>query len=301
MKLFSPDNAHWYRRNGEAMHSVLSAKGEPRPTRLGDARKLGLLPSVTNILGVVAKPDLVDWKMEQAVLASLTLPRREGESLDAFARRAVEDSKGGGRSAAQFGTAFHAGAVLVAKSIEVDPAGPCAAWLDHYRAWFQANCLRLVWTEQVLVNAEAGYAGTADLLMEHRAYGLTLVDLKTQQVKGPGGRPPKARAYPSWGYQLAAYRRAIGEKVACMNLIVNSVEPGPPIEHLWSQEELERAWKVFEAAQVIWRTEKGYDPREKPKAEIEKAEGPGGRAPGEGIADRPSPIANECAAAVAGI
>jgi len=245
------------------MHSVLSAKGEPRPTNLRDARKLGLLPSVTNILGVVAKPELVDWKMEQAVLAALTLPRREGESLDEFAHRAVEDSEGRGRSAAEFGTAFHAGAVLVAKSIEVDPAGPCAAWLERYHTWFLANCRRVVWAEQVLVNAELGYAGTADLLIEHVAYGWTLVDLKTQQVKAKAGRSGKARAYPSWAYQLAAYRRAIGDKVACMNLIVNSAEPGPPVEHLWSQEELESAWKVFEAAQVIWRTEKGYDPREK--------------------------------------
>jgi hypothetical protein len=211
---------------------------------------------VTNVLGVIAKPDLVDWKMEQAVLAALTLPRREGEDLDGFAKRVVQDSQGRGRSAAEFGTAFHAGAVLVAKSIEVDPAGPCAAWLDHYRAWFQANCARLVWTEQVLVNAELGYAGTADLSMEHQAYGWTLVDLKTQRVGRRGMNP-----YPTWVYQLAAYRRAIGNRVACMNLIINSEEPGTPVEHLWSQEELDDGWRAFEAAQVIWRAEKGYDPR----------------------------------------
>lgn len=279
------------------MHTVLSTKNEPRPTTLRDARKLGLLPSVTNILGVVAKPELVDWKMEQAVLAALTLPRREGESLDEFALRAVEDSQGRGRSAAEFGTAFHAGAVLVAKGIQVDPAGPCAAWLEEYRAWFQANCVRLVWTERALVSSELGYAGTADLLMEHQAYGWTLVDLKTQLRKGATGKAKwEPRAYASWRYQLAAYRRAIGNRVACMNLIVNSAEPGPPVEHLWSQEELEQGWKVFEAAQVIWRTEKNYDPR----------------APSGGPPDAPSggPLVaangesrktNECATAVAGV
>ncbi len=76
MKLFNPDNAHWYQRDGEPLHSVLSAKGEPRPTTVRDARKLGLLPSVTNVLGVINKPELVEWKMTQAVLAALTLPRR---------------------------------------------------------------------------------------------------------------------------------------------------------------------------------------------------------------------------------
>jgi hypothetical protein len=46
-----------------------------------------------------------------------------------------------------------------------------------------------------------------------------------------------------------------------MNLIINSEEPGTPVEHLWSQEELDDGWRAFEAAQVIWRAEKGYDPR----------------------------------------
>lgn len=94
MKLFNPDNAHWYKRDGEPLHSVLSGRGEPRPTTLRDARKLGLLPSVTNILGVINKPELVEWKMTQAVLAALTLPRLEGEGEDAFARRVVDDEIG---------------------------------------------------------------------------------------------------------------------------------------------------------------------------------------------------------------
>src|SRR3974390_3422641 len=207
MKLFNPENAHWYRRDGEPLHSVPSAKGEPRPTTLREPLKLGLLPSVTNVLGVINKPELVEWKMTQAVLAALTLPRLEGEGEDAFARRVVDDAQSRVKTAVDFGSAFHAGAEQVAKTLEVDPAGPYAAWLNLHRDWFQANCIRPVWTESVLVNTELGYAGTADLLMEHQQHGLTLVDYKTQGVK-PGRI---ARAYSSWGLQLAAYRRSIGE------------------------------------------------------------------------------------------
>src|SRR5215475_8412303 len=174
MRLFSSENAHWYTREGEGLHLVPSASGEMRATTLRDARKLGLLPSVTNVLGVIAKPELVEWKMTQAVLAALTLPRLNGEGEDEFARRVVEDAQSRVRSAAEFGTAFHAGAEQVAKSLEVDPAGPHAAWLTLHRDWFQASCIRTVWTERVLVNAELGYAGTADLLVEHQEYGLTL-------------------------------------------------------------------------------------------------------------------------------
>ena len=256
MRLFNPENAHWYRRDGEPLHSVLSAKGEPRPTTVRDARKLGLLPSVTNVLGVINKPELVEWKMTQAVLAALTLPRLEGEDLGVFAKRVVEDAQSQVRSAADFGSAFHAAAEQVARTLEVDPAGPYAAWLNHQRAWFQANCVRLVWTERVLVNGELGYAGTADLLIEHQQHGLTLVDYKTQGVK-PGN---SARAYGSWCQQLAAYRRAIGQPMTCMNVIVNSTEPAAMVEHVWSEEELQAGWESFEAALVIWRHEKGYNP-----------------------------------------
>jgi hypothetical protein len=194
MRLFNPDNAHWYRPDGEPLHSVLSAKGEPRPTTVRDARKLGLLPSVTNVLGVINKPELVEWKMTQAVLAALTLPRLDGEGEDAFARRVVEDAQSRVRSAADFGSAFHAGAEHVAKTLEVDPAGPYAAWLNLHRDWFQANCIRVVWTERVLVSRELGYAGTADLLVEHQQHGLTLVDYKTQ-----GGQKKAESGKRKWG------------------------------------------------------------------------------------------------------
>src|SRR6266704_951400 len=94
MKLFSPDSTHWYGRDGVPMHTVpASSNGQPRPTNLRDARKLGLLPSVTNILGVIAKPELTAWLQEQAVMAALTLPRIAGETEDAFAKRVVADSQ----------------------------------------------------------------------------------------------------------------------------------------------------------------------------------------------------------------
>ena len=256
MKLFSPDKAHWYQRDGVPLHTVLSAKGEPRPTTLRDARKLSLLPSVTNILGVIAKPELTAWLQEQAVMAALTLPRIAGETEDAFARRGVEDSQTTRDGAADFGTAFHNGAERVAKTLEVDREHPAADWLAHYRVWYQGNAALLNWTERVLVHPEGCYAGTADLFINHIVHGPTLVDLKTMKVK-PGA---KASPYKSWCYQLAAYRYALGQPVKCMNLIVNSNEPSVPIEHVWSDEEMELGWRAFKAAHQLWCIEKNYDP-----------------------------------------
>jgi hypothetical protein len=38
----------------------------------------GLYPSVTSVLGIMDKPQLTSWKIEQAIMASLTLPKEEG-------------------------------------------------------------------------------------------------------------------------------------------------------------------------------------------------------------------------------
>lgn len=266
MKLFSPDAAHWYQRDGTPLHTVLSAKGSlqtatMRPTTLRDARKLGLLPSVTNILGVIAKPELTAWLQEQAVMAALTLPRRPGETEDAFARRVVEDSQTTRDGAADFGTAFHAGAERVANTLEVDSNNPAADWLRWYRIWFQTNAQAVHWTEKVLVNLALGYAGTADLLIDHVVHGPVLVDLKTMKSPSRTGKcAPALKPYKSWCYQLAAYRKALGQPVKCMNLIVNSTEASAPIEHLWSDAEMELGEAAFEAAHRLWVFEKGYDP-----------------------------------------
>jgi hypothetical protein len=282
MKLFSPENAHWYQRDGQPRHTVPGRDGELRPTTVREARRLDLLPSVTNILAVIAKPELTDWKMEQAVLAALTLPRQPDEALDQFAARVVEDARGRGRAATDFGTAFHTGASLIAQSLTAQCSGPCAAWLDHFRAWLQANCLRVWWSERVLVSEEQGYAGQADLLMVHRDHGITLVDFKTQTfpAAGPRGGGASPRIYKSWAYQLAAYRRVLGTPIRCMNLIFDSAAPAPPVDHWWTEEELEDAWRVFEAAQLIWRYEKNYDPRRQPPTTL--------TAPGLNLSDQAS-------------
>lgn len=256
MKLFSPDAAHWYQRDGQPLHTVLSGKGEPRPTTLRDARKLGLLPSVTNILGVIAKPELTAWLQEQAVMAALTLPRITGETEDAFAKRVVEDSLTTRDGAADFGTAFHHGAERIAQTLEVDRADLLSSWLERYRDWFQENVVACRWTEQRVVSNEFGYAGTADLLIEHKVHGLCLVDLKTMKINPKY----KTKPYSTWAYQLAAYRKALGVEARCINLIINSVVPEMPIEHVWGEAEMDAGLRAFMAARELWVIEKGYNP-----------------------------------------
>ena len=115
MRLFSPDSTHWYTCHGTPLHTVKGANGEYRPTTLRDAKKWRVLPSVTNIIGIIQKEGISQWKMNHCVEAALTLPRRPGEDLGAFAQRVAEEAEQAMSKSAEFGTEFHAGAQRVAE------------------------------------------------------------------------------------------------------------------------------------------------------------------------------------------
>ncbi len=103
------DQSHWYQREtGVAVYEVpMTSKEGMRRTNLKDARKLDLVPSVTSVLKVMAAPGLEIWKAQQLLQAALTLPKKQGESLDDYAERIVEDSKAQGIEAASRGKQLH--------------------------------------------------------------------------------------------------------------------------------------------------------------------------------------------------
>ena len=73
---------HWYSENGESAHVVIGKNGKERNTTVADARKMGLLPSVTSVQSILEKPQLTAWKISTAVESALTLPKEENETLE---------------------------------------------------------------------------------------------------------------------------------------------------------------------------------------------------------------------------
>ncbi len=102
------ESQHWYDKQGAPIYEVPCKSREgTRPTNIGDGRKLDLVPSWTLIGNCIAKPGLQTWKEDQLAMACLTLPKKQGESLDAFLKRAREDSKAQGIAASDRGTQLH--------------------------------------------------------------------------------------------------------------------------------------------------------------------------------------------------
>lgn len=254
MKIIPDRFTHYYLPTGQPYWEVPKKDGSGvRPVTIADARKAGAYPSVTEILRVVAKPELEQWKIEQAILAALTLPRIENEPLEAFARRVAVDAEAQSQNAMSFGRRIH-------KALENYPALPedeIAPFVAAAFEWMRKEVEFIHGRETVVVNREMGYAGTFDLRCNLRGIGPAVCDFKSQSIKN--GKPI---FYDDWGLQLSAYSRAVhqpGEPLPVMvSIVINSKEPGPIFCEQWK--EPERHWEAFCAAFDLWKYQKKYEP-----------------------------------------
>src|SRR5437016_9456786 len=267
--------SHWYLRDGRPFHEIAKKDGSGnRPVTLADARKVLALPSVTNVLGVLAKPGLDAWKIEQGIMAALTLPRRADESLDVFAHRVVKDMGEQVEKAADFGSAIHAACEVYALNKQLPDDVRLLAFMDDWVRWFDMNVERVASIEQVFVNHEHGYAGRVDMVALLRNIGWTVVDFKTQKVKRSAKGEPKPAFYETWPLQLAGYRQAIlasGAKnvTGMVSVVIDSAQPGPVHVKTWTPSggapcearNEDGYFESFRAALELWRYVKTYDPR----------------------------------------
>ena len=74
------------------MYTVVGKTGV-RPTTLRDARTKDLVPSVTTILNVAAKPALIAWMQKQVLMSALTMQRIGDEPDAAYMDRILVDSR----------------------------------------------------------------------------------------------------------------------------------------------------------------------------------------------------------------
>ena len=247
----SAESVHWYGQDGSPQYTVTAKDGQQRPTTLRDARKLNLVPSVTTVLKVAAKPGLDVWKNEQLLLAALTLPRVLGETEKEFIARVVTDSKATGKLAAEQGTRIH-------ESIE--------QWYDgNKNVEHRETAMRFEeavfnhfkthphqpWRTEISFSDKMGFGGKVDLYCEpdeHAVRGIVL-DAKSKEF----GPDDKVEGYLENVMQLAAYRVGLGLPHArCANVFASRTHPGliKIIEH--SHEELERSWLMFQSLLRFW-------------------------------------------------
>jgi len=248
--------SHWYNRHGEAVFEVPKVKGGGfRKTTIADARKMGLYPSVTTVLGILDKPQLGDWKLEQMALAAFNSPANGSEPFEVYHQHLLTKAFEQVSDAADLGTAIHAALESHFKGQPIE-AGmdtyvePVARLIDREGIQFTEHELRLV-------NAQVGYAGTTDAVITRN--GQTgILDFKSRKTK-PGIACTPWETEP---LQIAAYGVAKFGHVPEIgaNVYISTTEKGR-VEICWhSHEDLAEAWKTFQSCVQIWQYLKSYRP-----------------------------------------
>lgn len=249
------------------MHQVPTADGsEMRPTNLGDARKLGLLPSVSGILDLMSKPGLERWKLQQVAEASLRLTRNGDESDEYFTDRIIEEAFKQVDQAADLGMNIHA---EIERFFNHDTkTGPFVPHptLDVYVSpvinWMIAKGIRVENPESVIINLQHGFAGRMDIPFQYGKGGKGVIDFKSTKTKP--GKP--VVAYDGQPLQIAAYAAAYwGEQNLnqCFgaNVYISTTEPGRVELVRYSPPMLMAEWECFKLLCQLYRHIKKWDPR----------------------------------------
>jgi hypothetical protein len=243
------ESTHWYTRTGDPMYTVPSKKdGSQRPTTLRDARERNLVPSVTTILNIAAKPGLNVWLQEQAILAALTLPRYENEPESVWLKRVVQDSKSQAREAADLGTEIH---TAVQGFYEGKKASAFPIHVQTCTKAIESHYGARNWVAERAFAHEMGFGGKVDLHSDG-----VVIDIKTKDFSDPS----KVVPYDEHLMQLAAYRVGLGMPEArCANVFISRTNPDLAVVTKWAEEDLQRGWKMFTALLSFWQYKNQYE------------------------------------------
>lgn len=249
---FAKESSHWYAPDGTPAYTIIGANGNERATTLRDARKLGLLPSVTGIIRMAAAPQLEKWKRNQVLLSALTLPRMPDEPEAEWLKRVERDWQEQGRAAADRGTAIHA---AVEKHYRGEtPDLDLWEWVKAARDTITAATDPVeVWHAERSFATPIGYGGKVDL------HNLGWV----VDVKGKEGDPTESAPalFDEHLMQLAAYRVGLGvaDARAGILFIGRDVPKARFVEA--SADDLRKGWGMFKALLDYWCAKNGYFPR----------------------------------------
>ena len=240
MAEIAKESGHWYTPAGDPAYEVPYAdpKKGMRPTTLRDAKKLGLIPSVTTIMKESNKPGLNVWLIDQAIMAALTLNREENEPDASYLARVKKDAAEHGKKAAEKGTHIHG--VIERGLSALDVEDEDLPYVMLAKTALDEACPDKRWSHEKSFARER-YAGKVDL---HDIDSPTVIDIKTNE------KPvADAKLWDDHLMQLAAYGHGLYQETEFLQagiLFINHKDMEAKI--VWATtEQLEKGWEMFVA------------------------------------------------------
>ena len=237
------ESGRFYYLDGRPAYTLTGKNGKERKTNIKDARKLGLYPSVTTIIREAHSHGLENYKINQAVMAALTLPHTIGETEADWIARVRQDAKEHARIRAEEGTAIHAmiqggfegqgqdNEYYLAAQREIETVIGAQEWVCEKSFAEEA----IYYADRHNIYSH-GYGGKVDL---HN--GNYVLDIKTKE-----GSLDKVELYDKHCEQLAAYQVGLGLNIRCGILFVSTTEKTAKLVMV-EEEDIRRGWQMFKA------------------------------------------------------
>jgi hypothetical protein len=233
------DTGHWYTRQGMPAYTTIGKTGE-RPTTLRDARKEGLLPSTTTIINILDKAGLTNWKLQQVLLAALTLPREPNELEQDWLARVMKDSRETGYKAANRGTEIHG---IIESWFEQVYMPEKPAYLDAIDSTLKNAFGDQTWLCEKSFAHPLGFGGRVDLVskpINGQGTGF-VVDFKTKDTD-----LDKVDVYFEHELQLSSYREGLNlPNARCAILFVNGTTNQVKLVEI-EEPQLQKSWECFQ-------------------------------------------------------
>lgn len=239
--------SHWYGRTECGLVIPVytmpnASSGGTRSIRVTDVRKakkegfkylfhdreyvvLDLLPSVTTITSILAKPALEEWKIRRAIEEAFNMPAVGDEALDSYHKAVTSKAFAITADSAEFGTKIHSAMenCLTGQSITDQPI-ELRPFIKPALDWIETEGLTDFQCEMPVAAAKTGYAGLVDCVCK-KGDQVVILDFKTKKTQ------EDKSIFHSTDYkmQLAAYAYAVTgdvSKARCYNLFISSTEVG---------------------------------------------------------------------------
>lgn len=229
---------HFYHLDGTPNYTVTGSNGKERDTTLRDARKLNLVPSVTTIIGQLAKPQLEKWK---AVKLLETVEQHKGMigKGDSWKEQLMGISQNENMKYSKEGTRVHDALENYFKTGMMEPENEEMLWplIETINSLYP----NAIFEAEPSFAHKDGFGGKMDLLV-HTDKGTIILDFKTKQ----GSKLDAKSCYQDYMLQLAAYKEGLGKPVIrCGNVLISVTDPGIHYIHMWTEEDIQKGWKMF--------------------------------------------------------
>jgi len=254
--VIATEAGHWYSPDGKPVHTVTGRNGKERATTLRDARSMGLLPSVTSIIRMMAAPGLERWKINQVLEAAWDV-HQLNVSQGEWNRRVIEQSQKIGKESAERGSQIHGYLEMFFSGdqpLSKEAAEFVYPVVEGITDWSGVDPLE--WQAERAFATDMGYGGAVDTYNQPDLEPGIVLDFKTKDF-GPEDKEPVG--YDEHVMQLAAYRMGLGmEDARCANVFVSRDYPGHHVIYEWSEDEINRGWEMFQCLLGLWRAKKRY-------------------------------------------